>query len=133
MHTRTHLQCAPIARSSVSIREQTGPETAEDNTVKMPHFTSSACLLHFYQFTFCSRKFNSQMKDSAELLYIPGQKKWAKPKMARYYTFNGLNNKSLVRKFARIKQKPSYATICWFTLAVVNYLGKRQKQGNSLI
>ena len=27
----------------------------------------------------------------------------------------------------------SCATICWFTFAAVNYLGKRQKQGNSLI
>ena len=34
--------------------------------------------------------------------------------MAKYYTFNGLNNKSLVRKLAKIKQMPSCATICWF-------------------
>ena len=36
--------------------------------------------------------------------YTPGQKKWAKPKMAKYFAFNGLNNKSLVRKLARIKK-----------------------------
>ena len=33
-----------------------------------------------------------------ENMYTPGQKKWVKPKMAKYYTFNCLNNKSLVRK-----------------------------------
>ena len=27
-----------------------------------------------------------------------GKKKWAKPKMAKYKAFSGLNNKSLVRK-----------------------------------
>ena len=42
----------------------------------------------------------------------PGQKKLSEPKMAKYEAFNGLNNKTLVRKLARIKQMPSCGLLC---------------------